>query len=74
MVIGIDKQELFDDSARAIFAGLTGLYGSPKIGWKVLIIGCQFALTKFLHDLYENNEIVIICGEKKSIKNVTKYL
>ena len=52
MVIGIDRQELFDDNARYIYSGLTALLGPTKIGWKVLIFGCQFALAKFLLDLH----------------------
>jgi hypothetical protein len=49
MVVGIDRQELFDDYARFIYSGLTAFYSHPREGgWKVLILGCQFALAKFL--------------------------
>ena len=48
MVIGIDKQEMFDDSARFIYTGLNAFAGNFQANWKVLILGCQLALAKFL--------------------------
>jgi hypothetical protein len=75
MVIGIDKKELFDDNGRSIYAGLTALYGTPKIGWKVLIIGCQLALAKFLYNTSENTEVTVLCGNHQSLMEVaSKYL
>jgi hypothetical protein len=60
---------LYDDYARYIYTGLNGLYGHPnKIGWKILMIGCQMALVKFLLEFYEGVEIVLLCGKNKSVK------
>lgn len=68
MVIGIDRKVLYDSNAQFIFAGLKNMFGHPKDGWKILILGCQFALVKFLHDQYEVSEITVICGNLKSAK------
>lgn len=55
LVIGIDKQQLFDDYGQYLYSVFAGLLGSPSNGWKILIFGCQFALAKFLCDNYENS-------------------
>lgn len=75
MVIGIDKQQLFDDSARFIYSGLNAFVGHFQAQWKILIGGCQFALAKFLHEQHEGIEITIVCGNYKNVKQtICKYL
>lgn len=54
MVIGIERQSLFDDNAKFIYSGLTGFYGDLNRGCRILVAGCQFALVKFLVDTVEN--------------------
>lgn len=54
LVIGIERQSLFDDNAKFIYSGLTGLYGDLSRGCRILVAGCQFALVKFLVDTVEN--------------------
>lgn len=50
MVIGIERQSLFDDNAKFIYSGLTGLFGDLNKGCRILVAGCQFALVKFFID------------------------
>lgn len=54
MVIGIERQSLFDDNAKFIYSGLTCFYGDLNRGCRILVAGCQFALVKFLVDTVEN--------------------
>lgn len=75
MVTGIDRQQLFDDSARFIYSGLKAFFGHPKNGWKILIFGCQLALAKYLIELHQTVEIVLLCGHFKTSKQVIyKYI
>ena len=62
MVVGIDKQELVDDTARTIYSGMAGFLGENRIGkgCRVLIEGEQVALAKFLVDNFEAIEVTVV--------------
>lgn len=77
-MVGIDRQELYDDSARYIYSGLTALYGKNKLNsCRVLMFGWQFAFVKWVLAVHEEIEFVVVVGKGrgKDIRNVIeKYV
>lgn len=71
LIIGIDKQQLVDENAQNIFVGIKGFLNEYRLGKgiRVLIVGEQLALCKYLLDNYETVEIVF-ATKIKSLREI----